>query len=253
MTLPETTAEQTNSDSDVPPQSTRRMVDWSKPRVAAILGAAAHCFSRSGFETTTAEIAKELGVPKSIIYHYFENKNALIQEVQRYAYHQHLQRVREVIASAGESAGRAADVLRALWNAKSARNIAFDIGVWSALRNDEVLRQQAIELQKEHHRIVAEGVARALGIDPAEPGRTEPLTTLIVAALTGLSINAFVEGNDTEAEKAHELFLEMVDQAFAQFRRRADSDIPPDFSAESISEPPPAMDRDEDDLRPNLS
>ena len=76
----------THSDSESPPSERSRAVDWNKPRVAAILAAAARCFARSGFETTTAEIAKERGVPKSIIYHYFDNKTALIQEVQRYAY-----------------------------------------------------------------------------------------------------------------------------------------------------------------------
>src|SRR5687768_13873857 len=67
----------THSDSELPPSERSRAVDWNKPRVAAILAAAARCFARSGFETTTAEIAKELGVPKSIIYHYFDNKTAL--------------------------------------------------------------------------------------------------------------------------------------------------------------------------------
>ena len=206
--------------------STRR-VDWTKPRVAAILTAAAKCFARSGFGTTTAEIAKELSVPKSIIYHYFDNKDALIREVQRFTYKQHLERVREVLAQASGATGREVfGTLRALWKARNLRNIAFDIGVWSALRTDEIVRQQAIELQREHRRIVSENVARALSIDADDPERTEPLTTLILAALTGLSINAFVEGDETEAEKAHELFMQLLEAGIEQFTRR-DSEIPP--------------------------
>lgn len=242
MTLPETAETARTASDTVPPQSGARTVDWSKPRVAAILGAAARCFARSGFETTTAEIAKELGVPKSIIYHYFENKNALIQEVQRYAYQQHLARVAEVLGHASAAgAARVADILRMLWGAKNTRNVAFDIGVWSALRNDAVLRRQAIELQREHRRLVGENVARALGLDESERERTEPLTTLIVAALTGLSIHAYVEGDDSSSEQAHELFLQLLDRGIDQFKRRRDSDLPPD-GPDILSEHPPAGD-----------
>jgi hypothetical protein len=48
------------SDSVAP-----RAVDWNNPRVAAILTAAAKCFARKGFSSTTlAEIGKELGLRK---------------------------------------------------------------------------------------------------------------------------------------------------------------------------------------------
>lgn len=236
----------THSDSEAPPSERSRAVDWNKPRVAAILAAAARCFARSGFETTTAEIAKELGVPKSIIYHYFDNKTALIQEVQRYAYHQHLQKVKEALTAAGLATGRRAiDGLRALWQTKSTRNIEFDVGVWSALRSDDVLRQQALDLHREHRRLVAESVARALGIEGDDPARTEPLTTLIVAALNGLALNAYVAGSDEEAEQAHEVLLQLVERGIEQFTRR-DSEIPP--SRDLLSEPPPTYNPGE--LRP---
>jgi AcrR family transcriptional regulator len=231
-------------------QELRRQVDWNKPRVAAILEAAARCFARSGFETTTAEIAKELGVPKSIIYHYFDNKDALIQEVQRYTYTRHLERLKEILAKASDARGKdALEVLRALWDSDLMRNVSFDVGVWSALRNDSVVREQAAELGRQHRRLIAENVARALQIDGADPARTEPLTTLIVAALTGLSLTAFIEGDDRDANKGHEMLLELIARGVDQFTRR-DSEIPP--SLETASEPPPARLVDEHASRPRL-
>jgi AcrR family transcriptional regulator len=222
----------------------RRQVDWSKPRVAAILDAAARCFARSGFETTTAEIAKELGVPKSIIYHYFDNKEALIQEVQRFTYSRYLDELKATLDKARSRSGRdALEILRELWSSDALRNVSFDVGVWSALRNDPVVREQAAELGRVHRRLIAESVARALCIDEGDPTRTEPLTTLISAALTGLSLTAFIEGNAKEADEAHAVLIDLVARGVEQFTRH-DSEIPP--SGETVSEVPPL--RREDDL-----
>lgn len=213
-------------------------VDWSKPRVLSILKAAVRCFARSGFDTTTAEIAAEIGIPKSVIYHYFDDKVTLIREAQRFAYSEHLARLRESLDTIGQLSGQAVvDRLRHLWKAPETRNIGFELGIWSELRNDEKVREQAIELRQEHHRLVARGVARALGIDTADPARTEPLSTLVVAALTGLSLNASLEQDETRAAEAHELFMELLERGIERFAKRPDSDIPaPSLESEL---PPP--------------
>src|SRR5437762_557458 len=93
-----------------------RAVDWSKPRVLSILKAAVRCFARSGFDTTTAEIAAEIGIPKSVIYHYFDDKVTLIREAQRFAYAEHLARLKEALETVGQLSGQAVvDRLRHLW------------------------------------------------------------------------------------------------------------------------------------------
>src|ERR1041384_7839836 len=98
------------------PASPPGSVDWSKPRVAAILRAAVRCFARSGFDTTTAEIAAEIGIPKSVIYHYFDDKTTLVREAQRFAYADHLARVKEALAGIHERTGTAVvDTLRQIW------------------------------------------------------------------------------------------------------------------------------------------
>jgi len=202
-------------------------VDWSKPRVLSILKAAVRCFARSGFDTTTAEIAAEIGIPKSVIYHYFDDKVTLVREAQRFAYKEHLDRLKEALNAVGDLSGQAVvDRLRHLWKVPDTRNISFELGIWSELRNDERVRVQAVELRKEHHRLVATGVAKALGIDTSDPARTEPLSTLIVAALTGLALNASIEEDETKAAAAHELFMDLLEKGIERFAKRPDSELP---------------------------
>jgi AcrR family transcriptional regulator len=218
-------------------------VDWGKPRVAAILRAAVRCFARSGFDTTTAEIAAEIGIPKSVIYHYFDDKTTLVREAQRYAYSEHLARIKESLSGIPDRTGRAvAEVLRQVWKTQATRNIGFQLGIWSELRNDPRVREQTVALRREHHRMIAAGVARSLNIDVGDPSRTEPLSTLIVAALTGLSLGAFIEGDDQRATDAHEFFLELLELGTQRFAKRADSDIPPASVPGLESELPPPYD-----------
>lgn len=213
-------------------------VDWSKPRVAAILRAAVKCFARSGFDTTTAEIAAEIGIPKSVIYHYFDDKTTLVREAQRFAYAEHLKRVREAISKIREeSNGSFIEMMRGIWQLREARDIGFQVGIWSELRNDERVREQAVQLRQEHHRMVADGLLRALGIEGGDPSRTEPLSSLVLAALTGLSINTFVEGDDKHTKEAHQLFLSLVEKGIERFGKRPDSELPPP-SMESELPPP---------------
>jgi len=240
--------EQRTEERHERPEST---VDWSKPRVSAILKAAVRCFARSGFDTTTAEIAAEIGIPKSVIYHYFDDKTTLVREAQRFAYAEHLAKVKQTIAdAAGQAQAGVMDMLRHVWKAPQSRKIAFELGIWSELRNDARVREQAIALRHEHHRLVANGVAASLGIDTSDPSRTEPLSTLIVAALTGLSLNAFIEGDDKLASEAHEEFMKILERGIERFAKRPDSEIPPSLGSPESSDSPPAYEGDHaDDAR----
>lgn len=216
-------------------------VDWKKPRVAAILRAAADAFARAGFDTTTAEIAKQIGIPKSVIYHYFDDKTTLVREAQRYAYAEHLEKVRRTMDTIRSRVGHVlTDVLRGLWQEPAMRDIAFDLGVWSELRNDVKLREQALLLRREHQRLLGGAIAEALGLEDRDPARTEPLSTLVLAALTGLSLNAYVEGTDEPANEAHEVLLELLELGVERFAKRPDSDVPPASQAAIDSDLPPA-------------
>ena len=207
---PETPAQDETAEAGATP----RAVDWNNPRVAAILNAAAKCFARKGFSATTlAEIGKELGLRKSIVHYYFASKAALIHEVQSYTYHKYLDRVREALAGSKETSpqGRAMDALRSLWEARSTSNIGLSIEVWSASRNDAELKRRAAALLSEKRRLVAEGIADALGPDGAKQIRSvEGLSTLILSVLDGLSVATFIEGEKAKSEDAFRLFLYLL-------------------------------------------
>ncbi len=192
---------------------TPRAVDWNNPRVAAILNAAAKCFARKGFSSTTlAEIGKELGLRKSIVHYYFASKAALIHEVQSFTYNKYLEKVHEVLATSGEKSqgGRAMDALKSLWEVRSSTNVGLNIEVWSASRNDPELRRRAAALLGEKRRLVAEGITAALGQEAIKDVRTEALSTLILAVLDGLSVASYIEDENAKTDDAYRLFLYLL-------------------------------------------
>jgi len=209
---PQASMESTDSSNTT---TAPRAVDWENPRVAAILTAAAKCFSRSGFSATTlAEIGKELGLRKSIVHYYFASKAALIHEVQSFTYRKFLDRVREATASAGDATGaaRARRALEALWEALQADQTAsgLNIEVWSAARRDPELKRRAAMLQQDQRQIIDEAIASAGEV--AKRPNLEGLPVLAQAVLNGLSISECIEDSPEQAKKAYETFLHLLDQ-----------------------------------------
>ncbi|HTM46416.1 MAG TPA: TetR/AcrR family transcriptional regulator [Polyangiaceae bacterium] len=200
---PPSTPEPKPSDS----RATPRTVDWSNPRVSAILEAAAKCFARKGFSATTlAEIGKELGLRKSIVHYYFASKAALIHEVQSYTNHKYLERVRESLKN-GDSNTAA---MRSLWSATEESNVGLNIEVWSTSRNDEELKRRASALQQEKRKLVADGLTELLGADVAARAPMQSLCTLILGVLNGLSVSEYVEGEGAQAQEAYGIFLSLL-------------------------------------------
>lgn len=209
---PQASMESTDSSNTT---TAPRAVDWENPRVAAILTAAAKCFSRSGFSATTlAEIGKELGLRKSIVHYYFASKAALIHEVQSFTYRKFLDRVREATASAGDTTGaaRARRALEALWEALQADQTAsgLNIEVWSAARRDPELKRRAAMLQQDQRQIIDEAIASAG--EAAKRPNLEGLPVLAQAVLNGLSISECIEDSPEQTKKAYETFLHLLDQ-----------------------------------------
>jgi AcrR family transcriptional regulator len=187
---------------------TTRSVDWENPRVAAILTAAAKCFSRKGFSATTlAEIGKELGLRKSIVHYYFASKAALIHEVQSFTYRKYLERVR---SSLGEGADKSS-MLKSLWDAMQSDKTAtgLNIEVWSAARRDDELKRRAGDLQRDAQSIIGDAAIEALGLDGSFAKR-EALSRLMLAVLNGLSVSESVDGDEAKARASYELFLKLL-------------------------------------------
>ena len=205
----------TQGDESKDTSAAPRAVDWENPRVAAILAAAAKCFSRKGFSATTlAEIGKELGLRKSIVHYYFASKAALIHEVQSYTYRKYLDRVREAIAVSTDDppARRARAALESLWEAIQSNKTAMglNIEVWSASRRDAELKRRAAALHRDARQLIGEGVADVLGVDAGKFPQMESLSTLILAVLNGLAVNEYLEDEETKAKEAYDTFLYLL-------------------------------------------
>jgi AcrR family transcriptional regulator len=190
-----------------------RTADWSNPRVAAILDAAATCFARKGFSATTlAEIGRELGLRKSIVHYYFESKAALIHEVQRYTYQRYLDHVKQALEETkhGAPQDRATDALLSLWNVRGQADVGLNVEVWSASRNDDELKKGAAELLAEKRRMISEGITSAMGDRVEKIPSVESLATLILAVLDGLSVTQYLEEDQGRSEEAYRLFLYLL-------------------------------------------
>jgi AcrR family transcriptional regulator len=191
--------------------ATPRSVDWNNPRVAAILDAAAKCFSRKGFSATTlAEIGKELGLRKSIVHYYFASKAALIHEVQSYTYQKYLDRVKDAISGAAGDSDRARVAMRALWSSVGEGDVGLNIEVWSSSRNDEELKRRAQALQEEKRKVIEDGLRQLLGPEGSARVPLRPLSTLVMSVLNGLAVSEYVEGADAQVQQAYEIFLSLL-------------------------------------------
>ena len=206
---------ETNTQANPEPQdnpAAPRAVDWENPRVAAILSAAAKCFARKGFSATTlAEIGKELGLRKSIVHYYFASKNALIHEVQSFTYHKYLDRLKQALSGTLEGA-QPGNPLAALWDAiqTDKTGTGLNIEVWSAARRDPELKRRASALQRDARQLVADGLPDILGIAREDTVKLRALSTLILAAVNGLAVAEYLEGEEVDVNEAFKLFLDVM-------------------------------------------
>jgi AcrR family transcriptional regulator len=210
MNTAETTTQANPEPQDNP--AAPRAVDWENPRVAAILSAAAKCFARKGFSATTlAEIGKELGLRKSIVHYYFASKNALIHEVQSFTYHKYLDRLKQALAGNLEGAPSGSP-LAALWDAiqTDKTGTGLNIEVWSAARRDPELKRRASALQRDARQLVADGLPEILGIAREDTVKLRALSTLVLAAVNGLAVAEYLEGEEVDVNEAFRLFLDVM-------------------------------------------
>jgi AcrR family transcriptional regulator len=188
-----------------------KRTDWSNPRVASILAAAAKCFAQDGFTATTlASIGRELGLRKSIVHYYFASKLALIHEVQAFTYERDLGKLKDGIPPRGSSVRAAADVLRSVWQVakQNPLSTALNIEVWSAARRDADLRRGSAKMKMERRTLLAERISAMAS--PSTRAKSVEISTLLLAAVDGLLLAEFLEGAGAPVDEAFDIFLQLV-------------------------------------------
>jgi len=216
-----------------------RAVNWSNPRVAAILDAAAQCFSSRGFTATTlADIGKELGLRKSIVHYYFKSKSTLVEEVQSYAYSRYVEMIRTALFSSGQelphpvgldgpvseppasaersvgSHDRLRSGLKALWKELKGQGTirGLSLELWSEGRRNDELAHRAQTLESEAHRLIKNFILdnrQAPGFSDIE---ADDLATITLALLDGLNVREEREGPNLSTSRAFDTFLKLLER-----------------------------------------
>lgn len=183
---------------------------WSKPRVAAILKRAARVIHDAGVDALSRDVCAAIGEQKTNIYHYFGDWRKFVLEALRFSYIEYLGEIREGTRTSTQSSS--ASVLESMgeqWRRGDVRHLCFKLGVWGYMLTNDDVRRQAASLREEHHAALAEQVALLMGPYVAA-AHTRALSTLIIAAATGLSAGAMLEDDDGLANEAHDLFLALL-------------------------------------------
>ena len=211
-----------------------RAVNWSNPRVAAILDAAAQCFASRGFTATTlADIGKELGLRKSIVHYYFKSKATLVEEVQSFAYSRYVEMIESTLssrtdgahgsdgpvseppASAARSVGgkdRFVAGLRTLWDELKNQGAirGLNLELWSEGRRNDELAMRAQTLEAEAHRLIKKFILENKPTPVANELEADDLATLTLAILDGLNVREEREGPNLRTTRAFETFLKLL-------------------------------------------
>jgi AcrR family transcriptional regulator len=212
----------TKRSANAPKTPRERSTDWTNPRVVQILDAASRCFAKNGFAaTTTQEIADEAGVTKSMIHYYFENKQALIGELQGFVYDRYLHKVETRLGELGAGTeGRIYEALKQAFEIvrdKSFLRLQLEL-LAEAGRDPDVLKRLAV-LEARSRNVVVDGVKTALGPKLDElPISTDVLAALISAVLHGLRVFDYVEGDGAPTEQAFDLFIMLLLLSMKQVR-----------------------------------
>ncbi len=216
------TPENRESETPLTQSEFPRSVNWSNPRVAAILETAAKCFSKGGFTTTTlADIGKELGLRKSIVHYYFTSKATLVREVQSYAYGRYMDVIRSTLASprfpeapasgmapAGTGTAKTGG-LQDLWSALRSESSlrGLNLELWSEGRRNQELSARAEMLEEEAQKLISHHFATTPELSDFDP---DDLATLTLAVLDGLTVRQEREGSNEKTTRAFETFLELL-------------------------------------------
>jgi len=211
-----------------------RSVNWSNPRVAAILDAAAQCFSSRGFTATTlADIGKELGLRKSIVHYYFKSKSTLVEEVQSFAYSRYIDMIEKALwgaftrasdgpvseppASAARSLSHREPLalgLKRLWEELKGQHAmrGLNLELWSEGRRNDELALRARTLEAEAHTLIRRFIIENKPTPVQTEVEADDLATLVLALIDGLNVRDEREGANLKTSRAFETFLALLDR-----------------------------------------
>jgi TetR/AcrR family transcriptional regulator len=178
-------------------------------RRAAMVRIAVHLFNRSGFHATSVEeIARELGLSKALLYHYFADKTELLYECYLYALEGSLSAVSRAAATGRTGRDKVEAYVRLQFETLAGKDgaawILSDISALTSQQRREV-RKQSRAVDSMLQSFLAEGV-RDGTIAGAEPKITE---FFLIGALNWLP-RWYKPGGMLSGDELADIFLRLV-------------------------------------------
>lgn len=172
-----------------------------------ILGSAVHAFATEGFANSSMNrIAERAGVSKSLIYHYYPNKETLLFEAMT----QYLTSVHAALAAGSEEpslAGLRAKLRRLLGEYRAAKH--YHVVLMNELRNlSDLQRSKVIRLQKEVTDSLQKGIAAAAPV--LTDGEQKAATMLMLGM-----VNWIYTWYSDKGPVNHSQLADLVDQMVA--------------------------------------
>ncbi|HEX7967574.1 MAG TPA: TetR/AcrR family transcriptional regulator [Stellaceae bacterium] len=184
-------------------------VERHDQRRAAMVRTAVHLFNRSGFHATSVEeIARELGLSKALLYHYFVDKTELLYECYLYALDGTLASVTQAAKEGRTGREKLETYVRrqfeTLAGADGAAWVLSDLSSLAPQQRRQV-RKQSRAIDKMLQAFLAEGLADGTIIG-AEPKITE---FFVIGALNWLP-RWYKPGGSLSGKELAEIFLRLV-------------------------------------------
>jgi AcrR family transcriptional regulator len=187
------------------------IIDHEVEPVKRILTAAERCLWESGYGgMSIRDVADRAGVSKSLLHYHFMSKEHLFLEVQIGVYNRLAAGVTAAVVTIGSAPDRTLLAFDALFEAlKRANDLPVQAEIWARSLTNPKLRRRAAELREYLRNIIISTLRAILGPSvealPLSPGAA---ADLLLAAVTGLGLQAGVEDSP-----------ERIDEAFAALRK----------------------------------
>ena len=159
-----------------------RAADYDAKR-ETILEKSAELFARAGYDgTSLADIAKACGTSKALLYHYYENKEALLSDIIRAHLQELVDVVREARGAAGEPRARLEALVRALLEAYRDADAQHVIQINEMGRLPKEIQDELKAMERE---LVVHAKEAILEVNPALAARPE-LVKPVTMSLFGM-------------------------------------------------------------------
>jgi AcrR family transcriptional regulator len=169
-----------------------------------ILEATRRCLSAKGFhDVTIDDITRGSLTPRSVLYRYFQNKDALLDETFQRSSQQTLSIMAQVLSGTDAGSGSAAQLIELLEPVLASPS-AFDIGrfniewwAWSA--RSEIGLKGFRQVWREWRETLMPVVRSELGEDAPEE-TVQAMASLMLAIFNGLLLHATLEGEELDLD-----------------------------------------------------